>query len=511
MTKKSIIFVIFIGFIFSMHVIAEEIDLLEKAAQARWSNTENKIINFGKDQGSDGTVKYEHNIILEDGKKYNKVLFIHPQWRKNGTVLGTFDNITIPENDPKIIIAGGFNQGASGTDGVSFNVSFNETREQYNRNKTRVQKGTQNASYLRALCSFNASYDRKIDRKECSLAAVAGKKGNLTIMVEAGNSPDKDWAVWTEIKITSRTAVKAKPDKKEKQIIKILKGHGSRIYRAVFSPNGKYLVTASGDKTARVWEVASGKLVTVLRGHDSHIFSASFSPNSKRIITASRDKTARIWQASNGKQLQELRGHSKEVLSAAFSPQGNLIATGSNDGTIKIWQGSSEVRTIKVGNNIGINAVVFSPNGRNLAIGGTNGILTLYNPGNGRSIRAFPGHKRAVYTVLFSRNGKRLVSASLDNTAKVWNVSNGRQVQSFSGRAFYSADFSPNGEFVVTGNDGMALVWRVNNGKKAMTLKHPSGSVVRTVSFSPNGKFVAMGGDDSTACIWKVELNNQAK
>ncbi|MEH2331155.1 nSTAND1 domain-containing NTPase, partial [Nostoc sp.] len=102
-----------------------------------------------------------------------------------------------------------------------------------------------------------------------------------------------------------------------------LKGHTSYVNSASFSPDGKRIVTASADKTARVWDI-SGKQIAELKGHTSYVNSASFSPDGKRILTASDDKTARVWDIS-GKQIAELKGHTQPVNSASFSPDGKRV------------------------------------------------------------------------------------------------------------------------------------------------------------------------------------------
>src|SRR6516162_3459757 len=76
-----------------------------------------------------------------------------------------------------------------------------------------------------------------------------------------------------------------------------LGGHKREVNSAAFSPDGSRIVTASEDKTARIWDAASAKEIAVLRGHDNYVWSAVFSPDGSRIVTASRDKTARIWDA----------------------------------------------------------------------------------------------------------------------------------------------------------------------------------------------------------------------
>jgi WD40 repeat protein len=73
------------------------------------------------------------------------------------------------------------------------------------------------------------------------------------------------------------------------------------VLSAAFSPDGKKIITASWDKTARIWDATTGKELQALEGHTSSVFSAAFSPDGKKIVTASGDKTARIWDATTGK------------------------------------------------------------------------------------------------------------------------------------------------------------------------------------------------------------------
>jgi WD40 repeat protein len=76
--------------------------------------------------------------------------------------------------------------------------------------------------------------------------------------------------------------------------------NGSPIFSASFSLDGNRIVTASLDRTARVWDAATGRDIAVLKGHELALVSAAFSPDGTRVVTASYDKTARIWDAATG-------------------------------------------------------------------------------------------------------------------------------------------------------------------------------------------------------------------
>ena len=114
--------------------------------------------------------------------------------------------------------------------------------------------------------------------------------------------------------------------------------HADRVRSAAFSPDGGRIVTASEDRTARVWRADTGALIAELKGHAEPVWSAAFSPEGSRIVTASEDRTARVWMADTGALIAELKGHAGPVRSAAFSPEGSRIVTASRDCTARVWR-----------------------------------------------------------------------------------------------------------------------------------------------------------------------------
>jgi WD40 repeat protein len=97
------------------------------------------------------------------------------------------------------------------------------------------------------------------------------------------------------------------------------------VYSATFSPDGLKIVSASLDKTVRIWSVATAECMQTLARHTEAVRLAAFSPDGQKIVSASWDKTVRVWDATTGKNQQTLTGHTDEVMSAAFSPDGQKI------------------------------------------------------------------------------------------------------------------------------------------------------------------------------------------
>ncbi|MBQ2097815.1 MAG: PD40 domain-containing protein, partial [Bacteroidales bacterium] len=115
-----------------------------------------------------------------------------------------------------------------------------------------------------------------------------------------------------------------------------LVGHTDYVTSASFSPDGRYIVSASVDRTVRIWDAKTGQQVgNPLEGHTAYVNSASFSPDGRYIVSASYDKTVRIWDAKTGHQVQTL--NCKDPITAIFSPDGRHIMSVDIYGTIKIW------------------------------------------------------------------------------------------------------------------------------------------------------------------------------
>ena len=106
------------------------------------------------------------------------------------------------------------------------------------------------------------------------------------------------------------------------------------VYTASFSPDGRTVVTASFDNTARLWDAASGKELQRLT-HEGAVDAASFSPDGRTVVTVSFN-AARLWDAASGRELHRLT-HDDQVLTASFSPDGRTIVTASHDKTARLW------------------------------------------------------------------------------------------------------------------------------------------------------------------------------
>jgi WD40 repeat protein/serine/threonine protein kinase len=286
--------------------------------------------------------------------------------------------------------------------------------------------------------------------------------------------------------------------------VTVIAGHTDRVNFAAFSPDGRRIVTASHDTTARIWDASTGREILQLRGHTGRVWSAVFSPDGRRVVTASFDDTARIWDAATGKELQRLTGHTDRVLGAAFSPDGRRIATASSDRTARIWDAATGRETTQLrGHTDRVITAVFAPDGRRVLTASFDKTARIWDAASGREMLRLSGHDERVVSAAFSPDGTRVVTTSYDKTARIWDAATGKELRRLTGHTatVVSAAFSPDGCCVVTSGDKTARIWDIATGRELMQLSGHTDRVV-TAAFSPDGARIVTASDDKTARVW---------
>jgi WD40 repeat protein len=332
-------------------------------------------------------------------------------------------------------------------------------------------------------------------------------KGHTGLVAKIAFSPDGKSVVTASQDGTARLW-----DDESGNELAILKGHQKDVNTAAFSPDGKRVVTASDDGTARLWDAESGKAIAELKGHADKVSSASFSPDGQRVVTASEDKTARLWESETGKDIAVLKGHAAKVQSAAFSPDGRQVVTASDDGTARLWEAESgkEIAVLKGHDGTVLNAA-FSPDGKRVLTASVDTTARLWDAESGTEITAFKGHLGPVFGAALSPDGKRAATASWDGTARLWDTESGKELFVLRGHTdkVFSVAFSSDGARVVTTSfDATARLWDVESGKEIAALKGHAAPVIGA-AFSPDGKRLATASVDTTARLWDVEAAQQ--
>jgi WD40 repeat protein/TPR repeat protein len=288
------------------------------------------------------------------------------------------------------------------------------------------------------------------------------------------------------------------------------------VNTAVFSPDGKLILTASGVGSVRIFDPATGATVRELLGHTGAVKTARFSPDGGRVVTASSDGTARIWDANTGELLYVLEGHKDSLSDAIFSPDGKLVLTGSNDNTARVWNAETG-RFVQVLRGLAdadkwyfVSSIAFSPDGESILAGareGWDGRVRIWKKRALQSTVILRGHEGAVNFGAFSPDGKVVVTASDDKTARLWDAASGEALHIMEGHedSVIRAQFDPAGKRILTSSgDTTARLWMAATGVQLRALTGHSRPV-NAADFSPDGITVVTASSDNTARLWSAD------
>jgi len=286
-------------------------------------------------------------------------------------------------------------------------------------------------------------------------------------------------------------------------LLKEFIGHTELINSVTFAPDGRSILTSSSDRTARLWNI-DGTIQKVFKGHQREVFDAIFSPNGTFILTGSWEAIARLW-ALDGVLKSEFKGHWGSVLSVGFSPDSQLIITGSFDNTARVWKIDGTMLKEFTGHSNEINSVAFMNDGTSVLTGSKDGTLRSWSI-DGTVVGRFEGFRRAVRSVRFSPDGTSMLIASHENIQ--WLELDGTLKHKFESPTqgmIYSAVFSPDGQYILSGSSvGEATLWS-QNGDSLQHFMGPPKSHIRSVAFAPNGKSILTGhSKDGLVRLWDL-------
>lgn len=280
-------------------------------------------------------------------------------------------------------------------------------------------------------------------------------------------------------------------------------------YCVSFSSDERWFAAGNLDNTIKLWDLETGQGLPPLAGHESDITAIVFHPDKRRLISSGLDGTIRIWNLVTGEPPQILKGDNEDrIRTIAISKNGRFILSGNLDRTIKLWDLETKSEIYSNSDHLGeVTSVAFSPDDSVFASAGADKTIRLWDIKTKRLLNTLTEHTGIIESIAFSPNGKLIASGSADKTVKVWDAATGHPVHTFSehSRKVNSVTFSPDGIHIASGSEDKTLrIWNVSSGKEEKVISGHAG-VVKALSFSPNGKWLASGSYDGSISIWRKD------
>ena len=324
--------------------------------------------------------------------------------------------------------------------------------------------------------------------------------------------------------------------------------HGDSICDAIFINNGNKIITASADKTIKIWNIQTRQEEFTFTGHLGTVSKIGCAADEVYLATASSDQTIKVWNlktlkeeftlnvkndinaiaisadgeciansCKNTIQFWSLKEKLKEfelvehgqgisIKDVIFIPNMNLAATAASDSLILLWDlESMKVKGSLQGHHGTVWSIALSPDGQNIASESDDRSIMVWNIKEEKPILTLTNHQESIYKVTYSPNGKYLASASKDKTIKIWDL-----IQKVVNLTLYghlqdvwSVKFIKGGEYLISvSNDKTARVWDIT--KKSFQELHGHAGSILSLAVSPDEKYFATGSSDRLVKIWNI-------
>ena len=341
-------------------------------------------------------------------------------------------------------------------------------------------------------------------------------------------------------------------------------GHGNTLSTVALSADGRIALSGAHDKTLKLWDTATGKVLRTFVGHTGNISSTAISLDGRTALSGSEDQTLKLWDTTTGQELRTLTGHTGEVNSVALSADGRTALSGGGRpvqrGELKLWDtvAGKELRSFAVHTN-GVRSVALSPDGHTALASSWNKTLTLWDTTSGKELLTFKGLTDYIQSLAFSLDGHFILTGSNDRTVKLWDAATGKELRTFEGHTgpVVSVALSPDGRTALSGSGEMAAggeikLWDAATGKEVRTFAGNIGDYksvafardsrtalsasgydklklwdtatgkelhtltghtkcVRSVALSPDGHTALSASDDSTLKVWDIATGRELR
>ncbi|WP_437528806.1 AAA family ATPase [Sorangium sp. So ce726] len=302
-------------------------------------------------------------------------------------------------------------------------------------------------------------------------------------------------------------------------LLRTLQGHKDAVTGVAVTSDGRIAVSASRDKTLKVWDLATGQLLRTLDEHTERLTGVAVAPDGRIAVSASASASSafipgasklKVWDLTTGQLLRTLKGYARNRFGVAVTPHGHIAVVASGDKTLEVWDlGTGQVLRTLEGHPDIVYCVTVTPDGRIAVSASGDKTLKVWDLGTGQVLRTLEGHTDSVYCVTVTPDGRIAVSASGDKTLKVWDLETGQVLRTLEGHTarVFDVGVTSDGRIAVSAAawDKTLKVWDLGTGQVLRTLEGHTDAVTG-VAVTSDGRIAvsASASWDKTLKVWDL-------
>jgi hypothetical protein len=235
-------------------------------------------------------------------------------------------------------------------------------------------------------------------------------------------------------------------------------GHTDPVTACVVMPDDRRAVSASMDRTLKLWDLYTGRVLASFPGHTSGVTACTVTPDGQHLISASQDRMMKVWDLGSRRLLASFPGHAGWVTACAVTPDGRRMISASEDRTLRVWDLVGHLATLE-GHTDGVLACAVTPDGKRVISASMDRTLKLWDLDTARALATFVGHAGHVTACAVTPDGQRMVSASQDGTLKIWDLEGGLLLGTLDGHRgrVTACAVTPSGRLVVSASEDRTL------------------------------------------------------
>jgi WD40 repeat protein len=291
-------------------------------------------------------------------------------------------------------------------------------------------------------------------------------------------------------------------------LIRRWNGHSGAVECMALCESKGWLVSASSDRTVKVWEISSGRLLRALAGHSEHVYSVSVTPDGTRGVSGAADGSARLWDLTTGVELRSLATTGSLALGVKITADGRRVVSATPE-SVQVWDAETgDLLHSFPGGPHNTNCLELIGGERRAIVALGNGDLVVLDISAGIELRRFRTHVFGVSALAITRDERLAVTASSDLSLMVWDVESGTELRTILAHfeRIEAVAVHPDGQRIFSSSGERTLrTWNIATGREQRTL-HDHSHAIESIAISRDGKLMITGSTGGVIRVWDLTL-----